>query len=181
MNENETFHHTNSPIFILVILQERISEWRSPTFPKNISHAPCIIKMNRFSKYAVRTEDTQMKFWRNISLKLILLGEKGHSKTKKTSHRKKYCLLQHNIIWLDLTSRTKWWRNGTLFKTNFAQQKFYSSFQGCIVTAFSLHNMHNVESVPGMKSSVNPPYPHCFLVLNMEGINFGDLWTFIKG
>ena len=43
------------------------------------------------------------------------------------------------------------------------------------MTAFSLHNMNNVESVPGMKSSVNPPYPHCFLVLNMEGTNFGDL------
>ena len=89
MNENETFHHTNSPIFILVILQERISEWRGPTFPKNISHAPCIIKMNRFSKYAVRTEDTQMKFWRNISLKLILLGEKGHSKNRENVTQKK--------------------------------------------------------------------------------------------
>ena len=43
------------------------------------------------------------------------------------------------------------------------------------MTAFSLHDMNNVEFVPGMKSSVNPPYLHSFLVLNMEGTNLWDL------
>ena len=43
------------------------------------------------------------------------------------------------------------------------------------MTAFSLHDMNNVEFVPGMNSSVNPPYPHSFLVLNMEGTNLWDL------
>ena len=43
------------------------------------------------------------------------------------------------------------------------------------MTAFSLHDMNNVESVPEMKSSVNPTYPLYFLVVNMEGTNFWDL------
>ena len=51
-------------------------------------------------------------------------GRERSLKNKENVTQKKYCLLQHNIIWLNLTSRTKWWRNSTLFHTNFAQQKY---------------------------------------------------------
>ena len=69
-----------------------------------------------------------MKFWTSMSLKLISLGEEGHSKTKKKSTQKKilpFVTQYHNRLALPNLKSTvmeKWhfiqnqWHSGAIFK-----------------------------------------------------------------
>lgn len=91
--ERETFQHTNfysrHPPSVKrgYVKGERYASW------EQLSDALRLIKMYRFLNYAWRKEDTKMKFLKNISLKFILLREKGHWKTKKKSYINKWNLL----------------------------------------------------------------------------------------
>lgn len=62
--------------------KERIRKRRSAMPPMN-RFVTLRFQFKKYgaSKYAQRIEDTMIKFWRNESLNLILLGEKSHLKT----------------------------------------------------------------------------------------------------
>ena len=72
---------SNTWIFIRVRQKEKDywEEKHNASYEK--THVPRLIKTYIVSKYAKRTENTEVKSWRNISLNLISSGETGHSKT----------------------------------------------------------------------------------------------------
>ena len=87
----------SNALFLFVSFARRILEFSFVSFARRKERIrkrrSAMPPMNRFvtlrfqfkkydaSKYAQRIEDTMMKFWRNVSLNLISLGEKSHLKT----------------------------------------------------------------------------------------------------